>query len=209
MIAIKDLCVIKNGRTICAVSELTVAPGERVAMLGKNGSGKSTLLRVLSGLESEYQGCLAVGAPRSDRVYVHQSPYLFRGSVTFNVAYGLRARGVNRVESARLSLHWLQRLGLGSLAESRVTHLSGGERRRVALARAMILQPRLLLLDEPLADLDGDGVAAVMAAFDEMQDCTVLIASPTVLPQSSAFRVYPLASPTGEGTSEQVFFSEP
>jgi len=192
MIAINDLCVIKNGRTICSVPELAIAPGERVAIRGPNGSGKSTLLRVLCGLEADYQGSYAVNASLRDRVYVHQSPYLFRGTVLFNASYGLRARGVNRTECERLTRHWLERLGLYSLAGSRVTHLSGGERRRVALARAMILQPRLLLLDEPLAELDEEGAAAASAAIDELHGSTILISSPTILPPGLNSREYQL-----------------
>jgi len=190
MIEINELRVNKNARTICAVSELEIASGERVAILGPNGSGKTTLLRVLSGLEANYQGSCTVGASWRDCVYVHQSPYMFRGTVLFNVTYGLRNRETNRAERQRLALHWLERLGVGHLFGSRATHLSGGETRRVALARAMILRPRLLLLDEPLADMDEAGAAAVSAALDELRDSTILIASPTVLPHGLTSRTY-------------------
>lgn len=197
MIDIHGLCVNKNGRTICSVSELEIASGERVAILGPNGSGKTTLLRVLSGLEKDYEGSCSVDASWRDCVYVHQSPYLFSGTALFNVTYGLRERGTNRAECERLALHWLQRLGVGKLSGSRVTHLSGGERRRVALARAMILRPRLLLLDEPLADMDEDGAAAVSAALDELQGSTILVASPTILPDGPTSRDYQLETIAG------------
>ena len=197
MIDINGLRVTKNGRTICSVSELAIAPGERVAILGPNGSGKTTLLRVLSGLEADYDGRCSVNASWKDCVYVHQSPYLFQGTVLFNVTYGLRQRGTNRAESEQLALHWLQRLEAGKLARDRVARLSGGERRRVALARAMILRPRLLLLDEPLADMDEDGAAAVSAALDELQQSTILVASPTVLPNGLTSRDYQLETFAG------------
>ena len=123
MIDINGLRVTRNGRTICSASELQIAFGERVSILGPNGSGKTTLLRVLSGLEPQYDGRLSVNALRKDRVYVHQSPYLFRGTVLFNVTYGLRQRGKNHAECVRLALRWLQRLNVGYLASRSVTHL--------------------------------------------------------------------------------------
>ena len=188
MIDICKLRVLKNNKTICSVSKLAIAPGERVAILGSNGSGKTTLLRLLSGLEVEYHGRCAVEASMKERVYVHQSAFLFHGTVLFNVIYGLHVRKVSRVESEKLALLWLERLGLRRLAGNRVAHLSGGERRRVALARAMILQPRLLLLDEPLADMDEDGIAAISTALEELHGSTILITSPTILPKGLTSR---------------------
>ena len=190
MIDIRGLRVDRDGRTICSVPELKIAPGERVAILGNNGSGKTTLLRVLCGLERNYAGHLSVNASLKDRVYVHQAPYLFRGTVLFNVSYGLRQRGTNRADCERLALQWLERLGIANLSRSRVPRLSGGERRRVALARAMILRPRLLLLDEPLADVDREGSAAVLTALDELQESTILVASPTALFSGVTSREY-------------------
>ena len=199
MITIKQLRVLKNDRTICCVPDLVVASGERVAIRGANGSGKSTLLRVVAGLEKNYQGSCSVSASQRDRVFVQQSPLLFRGSVAFNVMYGLRARGLSHHESESRAKRWLEQVGLSDLANSRVTHLSGGEKKRVALARALILEPRLALLDEPLADLDTEGAAAVAAALDQLPECTILIATPTNLPDqltSSEFQI--LASPDGQ-----------
>lgn len=190
MIDINELRVNKNGRTICAVSQLSIKQGERVAVLGSNGSGKTTLLRVLADLETEYEGRCLVGTSPKDRVYVHQSPYLFRGTVLFNATYGLRQRGMSKAESERLAFGWLERMGVDNLSGNRVAHLSGGERRRVALARAMVLKPRLLLLDEPLADMDAEGATAVGAAFDELPECTIVVASPTPLPDGLAMREF-------------------
>ena len=194
MIEISQLRVKKNNRTICSVLELKIVPGERVAILGPNGSGKTTLLRVLSGLETNYDGRLSVNASQNNRTYVHQSPYLFRGTVLFNVTYGLRQRGTSRSDRKRLALQWLRRLGVDKLSRSCAAHLSGGEKRRVALARAMILRPRLLLLDEPLADMDTQGADAVLAALDELKDCTMLITSPTKPLPGLTTRDYSLAS---------------
>lgn len=190
MIKIEDLEVRKSGRTVCSVPHLSIELGERVTVRGANGSGKTTLLRVLAGLENGYQGHMNVVAAKRERGFVHQAPYLFRGSVLFNVGYGLRQLGISRVECERLAIHWLDRLGVRGLSERNVNRLSGGERRRVALARAMILRPRLLLLDEPLADLDASGVAAVASAFADVPECTILMTSPAALPAEFVARCY-------------------
>jgi len=188
MIDVEKLLVNKHERTICRVPQLQVARGERVSIVGANGSGKTTLLRVLAGLERKFEGNCLVEASWKDCVYVHQSPYLFRGTVLFNVMYGMQQRGTSRSECCGMALHWLQLFGLHDMAQDRITHLSGGERRRVALARAMILQPRLLLLDEPLNEMDSDGVASVVAAFDALKDSTIVVTSPTDLPSSLTSR---------------------
>jgi len=104
------------------------------------------------------------------------------------MAYGLAARSVKRSERRRIALDWLARLGIANLADRPVGSLSGGEGRRVALARACVLRPKLLLLDEPLADLDESGVGCVGEALKELSDATVVIASPIPLPEGLVAR---------------------
>jgi tungstate transport system ATP-binding protein len=188
MIRIRDLRVDKSGETICHVRAMNVGRGERVAVIGPNGSGKSTLLRVIAGLENQFAGQCQVDVRRRDRVFVHQSPYLLHGSVMFNVRYGLAARSMPRRKQHAIALRWLQTLGVDHLAHRRCTRLSGGEQRRVALARAFVLQPEVLLLDEPLADLDQAGIEVVCQAVRSLAKSTVLIASPVPLPEDLAER---------------------
>jgi len=188
VISAGDLTVSKSGQVICRLAEFTVFPGERLGIGGANGSGKSTLLRVLGGLERDFTGTCRIDIPPRDRVFVHQTPYLLRGTVLHNVAYGLAARSVERSERRRIALDWLARLGIADLAGRRVDSLSGGEGRRVALARACVLRPKLLLLDEPLADLDESGTRCVGEALAELSDATVLIASPIPLPDGLVAR---------------------
>jgi ABC-type sulfate/molybdate transport systems ATPase subunit len=176
MIAISQLRVQRQGRCLCAVPELTIAAGERVAILGSNGSGKTTLLRVLAGLTQAYCGHCAVAVDQRARTYLHQQPYLFRGSVLANVRYGQRAGAAHRAE------YWLEQLALGHLAARPTAELSGGERRRVALARALACAPKLLLLDEPLADLDEQARERVCQTLQQLPQTTVVIASPVALP---------------------------
>lgn len=182
LIQIKDLKVVKHGRTICSVPEILVNEGQRLAFIGKNGSGKSTFLRVLAGFEKDCLGTCKISAPKKERVYVHQSPYLFRGTVLFNVKYGLRARRYSHRTSEKVARQWLEALGVQGLAGYPVHELSGGEKQRVALARAFSLEPRLLLLDEPLSELDERGSASCLEAIIKLVDSTIIVASPSPLP---------------------------
>ncbi len=194
MIDIKNLRVRKKGRTICELERMLIETGERVAIRGVNGSGKSTLLRVMAGLESQFEGEVKVAATRPEQVFVHQSPYLLEGTVLFNVTYGLRLRGVSRTDAEKLATDWLKRIGADELSDGRVEKLSGGERRRVALARALVLAPKLLLLDEPFADLDAEGAAAVATILHDLAECTIVIASPAALLDGLTKREYVMAS---------------
>jgi molybdate transport system ATP-binding protein len=151
-------------------AELEVAPGELVALLGPNGAGKSTVLRCLAGLAPIDEGRIAVDGevvddPELDVFvepdqrpigFVFQDYLLFEHmSVLENVAYGLRARKVGKADARRTAHEWLDRVGLTGYADQRPRALSGGQAQRVALARALATDPRLLLLDEPLAALDA------------------------------------------------------
>ena len=149
--------------------DLTTKSGETVAVLGPNGSGKSTLFRCLAGLLPIDEGRIeldheVLDEPATDTFVVpEQRPvavvfqdYLLFPNLTAleNVAFGLRARGVPKIEARTDAEAWLARVGLADHAGHRPRALSGGQAQRVALARALATQPRLLLLDEPLAALD-------------------------------------------------------
>jgi molybdate transport system ATP-binding protein len=149
--------------------ELTVEPGEVLAVLGPNGSGKSTLLRALAGLTPIDRGHIVIDDtvlddPDTDTFVpperrpigvVFQDDLLFAHmSALENVAFGLRARGVGKAEAHRTASGWLDRVGLIDVAAMRPRQLSGGQAQRVALARALAIDPAMLLLDEPLAALD-------------------------------------------------------
>lgn len=194
MITIQNLTVVKQGTTICRVPELTVAAGERVGIVGPNGSGKTTLLRVIAGLESADGGQCRVEVPLSERTYVHQSPYLFRGSVLANVTYGLAARRVGRGQRLEVAHEWLRRLQIEHLSQRQCGGLSGGERRRVAMARALVLQPAVMLLDEPLADLDAAGVDCLSGVIEQLTESTILVVSPSALPEHLGLRMFGLGA---------------
>jgi len=146
------------------VPRLRAEPGEILALLGPSGAGKSTLLMLLAGLLPPDAGRVERTGPA---VYLDQQPYLLERSVLENAAFGLRLKGVPRARARRAALSWLSRVGLEALAERPARGLSGGERVRLALARALATEPKSLLLDEPTANLDPANVARVEALIGE------------------------------------------
>jgi len=192
MIEISQLEVTRDGRAICAVEKLTVTPGMHLAVTGSNGSGKTTLLRVLAGLERDYRGTCRVEAGHRERTFLHQQPFLFRGTVLANVCYGLRGRAGGGVTGNHEAATWLERLGIGHLAQRTTQNLSGGEACRVALARALACRPRLLLLDQPLDDLDPSATETVCRVLSELPETTLVVASPNTLPTTLPMTVYRL-----------------
>jgi len=156
--------------------ELHAEAGEVVALLGPNGAGKSTVLRCLAGLAPVDSGRISIDGvvvdDPADDVFVEPEDrptgFVFQDYVLFdhlsvleNVAYGVRARGAGRGRARQSANEWLERFDLADHARRRPGALSGGEAQRVALARALATNPRLLLLDEPLAALDAGTRATV------------------------------------------------
>ena len=145
---------------------LSIAAGERVALVGANGCGKSTLLRLLHGLAVPTAGRVE-RAPDSTQAMLFQRPHLMRMSVQSNIALGLWLRGTRWRDAKALALHALARVGLSDLARRNARKLSGGQQQRVALARAWALEPQVLLLDEPTASLDPHAKREVEALIHE------------------------------------------
>ena len=164
-----DAHIVKTLGTFELDVELEAKSGEVVAVLGPNGAGKSTVFRCLAGLLPVDAGRIDLDGdclddpsadvfipPERRPVAVMFQQYLLFPNLTAleNVAFGLRARGVPKLEARTAASTWLERVGLADHANHRPRALSGGQAQRVALARALATEPRLLLLDEPLAALD-------------------------------------------------------
>lgn len=187
MIYALDQVTMRYGkRTVLDVPELTIPEGDFLAVVGPSGAGKSTLLRLLCFLERPTQGTIRYDgrdwgeAPpleiRRQVTLVFQRSLLLDTTVERNLAYGLRVRGVSPGPEIGETL---EQLGLTHLAQAQARTLSGGELQRVALGRALVLRPRVLLLDEPTANLDPRNVAlmeeAIVALHREQGTTVVLV----------------------------------
>ena len=178
---IQNLRVNRKSKCICSLNELTAEQGERINVLGLNGSGKSTLFRVIAGLEQNYHGQVFLSQHLKPIGFVQQNPYLFRGTVRSNLLYGAQGKSISH--AAEKADEIAEKLELTALLDRNVKHLSGGERRRGAVGRTMILSPALLLLDEPFADMDLPGTAATSVYLNSLEETTILIATPAPLPE--------------------------
>ncbi len=165
LLEIRDLTVRRDKRQVLAINALTVEKGEILAVIGPNGTGKSSLLLTLARLLQPEKGeILWQGRPFKDYqalayrrhiALVLQEPLLLDVTVFENVAIGLRYRGISSLEIKESVNYWLTRMGIDALSNRSGSQLSGGEAQRASLARAFVLNPELLFLDEPFSALDA------------------------------------------------------
>jgi len=153
------------GNKILRNVDLLLYPANCILLSGKNGAGKSTLLKIIAGLEKPEQGEIEYygesqswktlsSSIRKDIIYLHQQPFLFSGTVLSNIAYGLRFTSLNRKQRRESVIEALEWAGLTDVATQHAQTLSGGVQQRVAFTRACILKPKVLLLDEPMVNMD-------------------------------------------------------
>lgn len=193
-IEIKDLEVQYNRRVILSIPELTFQEGKIYAIVGPNGSGKSTLLRSANLLLNPTLGTVLFDgkAPKNEEetnlarrrmTFLHQSPFLFSGSVYSNIAYGLKLRGMRKEEIQTRVQESLRQADLEHLIHRSSRELSGGEYQRIAIARALALGPEVLLLDEPTANVDRthtDQIEELILKQKRDHGRTVIIATHTL-----------------------------
>ena len=165
----------RGGHDVLAIDELDLRAGERLAVLGPNGAGKTTLLRLLAGLDAPTTGRVEIDGEhiadahvdlRRRIGYATQRPGLLSTSVIRNVELPLRWRGLDGESRRAAAQAALERLNVARLADRKAVSLSGGEAQRVSLARALAIEPALLLLDEPAAGLDAE---VRRAFFDDLE----------------------------------------
>ncbi|CCH54121.1 sulfate transport system ATP-binding protein [Fibrisoma limi BUZ 3] len=174
MLQVTQLAKRFGSATILNNLSFDLPAGQILAVLGRSGCGKTTLLKILAGLETpdsgdvrmDGQSMLYVPPERRQIVYLYQEPLLFPHLNVFeNVAFGLRIRKVDKATVTQRVNDLLAELGLSDQAEKQPGQLSGGQRQRVSFGRALIIQPRLLLLDEPFGNLDAQTRASMQELF--------------------------------------------
>jgi tungstate transport system ATP-binding protein len=164
------VCFEAGGRRIIDDVSLAIEAGARTVILGPNGAGKSVLLRLCHGLLAPTSGRIVWSAPDRTggvrrQAMVFQRPVMLRRSALANVAYGLKVAGVGAMERDARTRAALERVGLSHLADRPARVLSGGEQQRLALARAWALNPEVLFLDEPTANLDPGATHEIEASI--------------------------------------------
>jgi tungstate transport system ATP-binding protein len=181
-----------GNRTVLSIPELDLEPGKIYTLIGPNGAGKTTLLKILSFLDRPTGGHIrfrgeAVGYRKDSLlelrrkiVLLDQSPIMFSGPVLKNVEFGLKVRKVAKKQRLARVMRALEIVGMGHFLDYEAKSLSGGETKRVALARALVAEPEVLLCDEPTANVDNENQEIILNVLDEINKehgCSVIFST--------------------------------
>ncbi|WP_413871603.1 ABC transporter ATP-binding protein [Albidovulum sp.] len=207
--------VVKRFGEFVAVQRMDfeIAKGEFLAIMGSSGCGKTTTLRMLAGLEAPTEGVIRLsGKPINhlptwsrDTPMVWQSLALFPFlNVRENVEFALKMRGVGKAERRRRAEQWLDRMQISEFAERDIAQLSGGQRQRVALARSLVVEPEILLLDEPLSALDAALKVRMQSVLKNLQRETGITFVYVTHSQSEAFSMADRVVIMSRGKIEQI-----
>ncbi|MCU0816193.1 MAG: ABC transporter ATP-binding protein [Cypionkella sp.] len=207
--------VVKRFGSFVAVQRMDfeIRKGEFLAIMGSSGCGKTTTLRMLAGLEAPTEGTIRLsGKPinhlptwERDTPMVWQSLALFPFlNVRENVEFALKMRGVGKAERRRRAEQWLDRMQILEFAERNIAQLSGGQRQRVALARSLVVEPEILLLDEPLSALDAALKVRMQSVLKNLQRETGITFVYVTHSQSEAFSMADRVVIMSRGRIEQI-----
>ena len=216
LLTLRDVAVHHGDHIVLRRASLEVCRGDVLALIGPNGAGKSTLLRVMGMLQRPDNGTVTLRGQnpvdgnllelRRRIATVFQEPLLLNASVYNNAALGLKLRNVNSREIERRLRPWLERLGISRLASRAVRTLSGGEAQRTSLARALVLDPELLLLDEPFSGLDQPSRDALL---DDLREILRGTGTTTVFVTHDRNEAFSLASRIGVMARGELLQSGP
>ena len=207
--------VQKHFGDFVAVKELDfeINEGEFLAIMGPSGCGKTTTLRMLAGLETPTAGEIRLNGKVMNDVRPHDrdTPLVWQSLALFpfltaqeNVEFGLKMRGVEKVERRDRALKWLEKMGILEFADRDISTLSGGQKQRVALARSLVMEPQILLLDEPLSALDAHLVIRMQAVLTDLQRELGITFVYVTHSQSEAFAMADRVVIMGDGEISQI-----
>ncbi len=170
-ITIEKLTKVFKDRVILNTLDLSVKSGEFVCIAGENGTGKTTFLRIICGLDTEFSGTVLYDGKNYSKALIRQitlvfqQPMMMHTSVINNVTYALKLRKIPQAD--KIAHDMLERMGIAHLRKQRATTLSGGERQKLAIARALAFEPRLLMLDEPTSNIDQNSIDRIESALTD------------------------------------------
>ena len=207
--------VVKSFGAFVAVKKLDfeIKKGEFLAIMGSSGCGKTTTLRMLAGLEAPSEGVIKLsGKPINDLpTWSRDTPMVWQSLALFpflnvreNVEFALKMRGVGKAERRRRAEQWLDRMQITEFAERNISQLSGGQRQRVALARSLVVEPEILLLDEPLSALDAALKVRMQSVLKNLQRETGITFVYVTHSQSEAFSMADRVVIMSRGVIEQI-----
>lgn len=207
--------VQKHFGKFVAVKELDfeIREGEFLAIMGPSGCGKTTTLRMLAGLEAPSIGEIRLNGRVMNDVAPHErdTPLVWQSLALFpfltareNVEFGLKMRGVDKDERKQRALKWLEKMGILEFADRDISTLSGGQKQRVALARSLVMEPQILLLDEPLSALDAHLVIRMQGVLTDLQRELGITFVYVTHSQSEAFAMADRVIIMGKGEIAQI-----
>lgn len=213
----KQAVVRRQGKLLAGPIDLTLQGQGVTIVIGPNGAGKTSLLKMLHGIARLNAGSLNWACPmevaQRRQGFVFQAPVMMRRSVIENIAYPLRLIGVPKPKARRRAQDWAEGVGLGHVLQQQATMLSGGERQKLALARALIRDPEVLFLDEPCASLDGRATREIEEILTRASaEGTRLIMSTHNMGQAQRLAsevIFVLHGKIHEFTAAEQFFTDP